>query len=87
MAYFFTPPVTTTTPRSYPGQRNHRLLRHFAPYQRSETVYIYDGVATTVPPPTAETVTRVFAGGHLMEPVTAAEKTILEAAGYSVEEV
>ena len=75
----------------------NRLMSHYGNGTRGRNVFIVDGVATENEPAAtynadgsldqtaAERITRVFFGGHGPQSVTAAERTILEAAGYTVD--
>lgn len=70
----------------YEGERLGRLL---ARPDGGRNVWIAAGVATDVQPlgDDADGITAVFLGGHVPYEVTAAEKAILEAAGYTVDTV
>ena len=75
----------------------NRLMRHFTQPLRGVNVFIIDGVATETDPFTTynadgsiaefgwDRVDAAFWGGHGAYAVTAAQKTILEAAGYTVD--
>lgn len=80
----FTPPITADLGRvevTLTGVEA-RLARHLHPLPRGRNVYIVNGVATEDPPADQSTITRTFFGGHVGEEVSAAEVTILTAAGY-----
>lgn len=76
-----------------------RLFRFYPPENRAGNVYITtDGEVLTETPTTTyhedgsidqtgqERTARVFRGGHEPETVTEAERALLEAAGYEVED-
>lgn len=87
----FTPPADIVVPAytedSTPLQK--RLMRHSNGGVRGRNVWIMtDGTVTETAPDgytyTDADVAHVFLGGHVAETVTAAERTLLEAAGYTV---
>lgn len=81
-------PPTYATNAGQPGHPGHKLFRRYT-WQAGYSVLITDGVASTYPGvinPTQDAIDAadsVFLGGHT-HTVTAAEKTILESAGYTV---
>jgi hypothetical protein len=87
--YLFSPPTRSDLPRNTVASDRvtRRLFRHFAPAPRGVNVFIVDGEAVERQPWNDAGVTSTFLGGHVPYEVTAAEKTTLEAAGYTVEEV
>lgn len=93
MAFQFTPPTydqARKTPKM--TQRQRRLWRFYDGHAAGYSVLITDGVASTYPGVVApeqdsiDAATSYFQGGHTYT-VTAAEKTILEAASYTVDTV
>ena len=98
MAYTFTPP-TYDTPWASPRKRGD-LWRFYSGFPTGYSVLITAGVATTHPgtvSPSMDTINAADAGsgynskgafmGGRTWTVTSAEKTILEAAGYTVDTV
>lgn len=76
----------------------NRLMRHFTQPVRGVNVFIIDGVATEQEPVSTynadgtvdefawDRVEAVFYGGHQPYEVSEAQRTILEDAGYTVDE-
>jgi hypothetical protein len=88
--YLFSAPTDRVPARTLHGQPDSaasRLARRTAPPPKGRNVFIVNGVATSAQPFLPLTASRTFFGGHVPEEVTEAEKTILEAAGYTVTEV
>lgn len=84
MAYFFVPPTVndgaTTLPTDHPG---NDLWKHFRANMRGVNVWIVNGVATEVEPDRGSSTSYTeFLGAHV-HTITAAERTILIAGGYS----
>lgn len=88
----FTPPadivVQAFLEDSSPIQK--RLMRHSNGGVRGRNVWILtDDTVTEVAPDgttvTYDDVARFFPGGHVAQTVSAAEQTLLEAAGYTVD--
>lgn len=86
VGFTFTPPVVydraRTVPYRHPG---NVLMRHYSPLPRGKNVYLLvDGTVTETQPWEAQpgtVIRRVFFGAH-SEPIDAAEKSLLTAAGY-----
>lgn len=85
----FEPPTALVVPRvvdAVTDQIANRLLRHFRPLARGQSVLRVDGAYVTVSEPTAaqiESATEYYAGGHVYV-VDRATAAALEAAGYEV---
>jgi len=84
----FTPPTYEARPRAYPGEPGHELWKHYDGIYTGYAVLITSGVASTHPgvaTPDTDAIAAAssyFAGGRTHS-ITAAEKTILDAAGYT----
>lgn len=88
MAFVFTPPVdlvgATTLPRPHPG---NSLWRHFAPNPVGRNIWIVGGAVTEREPDReTQTVQYEYLGSHIYY-ISAAERTLLLAAGYTVSTV
>lgn len=88
MAFLFSPPTVTDGPRVPAGadRPTRGLFRHVVTAPRGVNVFIVAGEATENSPEDPTTADAVFLGGHVPYEVTEAQKTILEAAGYTVTE-
>ena len=94
----FTPPTYEAYPRSYPGHPSYRLWKHYDGIYTGYAVLITSGAASTFPglaTPSQDAIDAAdagsgeagiayFAGGHVAYTITSGERTILEAAGYTV---
>lgn len=83
----FTPPATKQTPsvfpRGTPGQTDAQYFarRRFSGHLTGINVYLMNDNTITTSPNDLSAIAKVWFGGH-SNPVTAAEATLLTAAGY-----